>query len=79
MNASNGGLPAPCDLLRYAVTDALSMLYYPFKPECYWWSIVLLARPTVIAICYNARNHDTGVRITPASDMFNIHCMMLLH
>ena len=45
---------------RHAVTDPLSMLYYPFRPECYWWSIVLLLRPTVIAIAYNARNRDTG-------------------
>ena len=42
------------------MTNPLSMLYYPFKPECYWWSIVLLLRPTVIALFYNARNRETG-------------------
>jgi hypothetical protein len=46
---------------RHAVTDPLSMLYYPFTAECYWWSIVLLLRPTVIAIIFNARNRGTGL------------------
>ena len=46
----------------HAVTDPLSMLYYPFRAECYWWSIVLLLRPTVIALSYNARNRQTGVQ-----------------
>jgi hypothetical protein len=46
---------------QHAVTDALSMLYYPFKAECYWWSILLLLRPTVIAIAYNARNRESGI------------------
>jgi hypothetical protein len=47
---------------RHAVTDPLSMLYYPFRAECYWWSIVLLLRPAVIALSYNARNRQTGVQ-----------------
>jgi hypothetical protein len=36
------------------------MMYYPFDNDCYWWSIMLLVRPTVIALCYNARSRDTG-------------------
>jgi hypothetical protein len=37
------------------------MLYYPFTPDNYWWSIVLLLRPTVIAVTFNARNRGTGL------------------
>ena len=46
------------------MTDPLSVLYYPFKADCYWWSIILLVRPTVIAVCYNARDRDTGTTST---------------
>ena len=51
-----------CGNARHAVTDPLSMLYYPFRAERYWWSIVLLLRPTVIALLFNARNRETGVQ-----------------
>lgn len=43
------------------MVDPLCLLYYPFNRECYWWSIVLLLRPTVIAITFNARNRGTGL------------------
>ena len=36
-------------------------MYYPMRRDCYWWSIVLLLRPTVIAFAYEARNRGTGV------------------
>ena len=56
------------------MTDPLSMLYYPFRAECYWWSIVLLLRPTVIALLFNARNRETGVRHSHFTD----HCTLLI-
>jgi hypothetical protein len=41
--------------------DPLCLLYYPMRRECYWWSIVMLLRPTVIAITFNSRNRGTGL------------------
>ena len=43
------------------MTDPLCLLYYPMRRKCYWWSIVMLLRPTVIAVTYNARNRGTGL------------------
>ena len=41
--------------------DPLCLLYYPMRRECYWWSIVMLLRPTPIALAYIARDRGTGL------------------
>ena len=46
---------------KHAMTDPLCLLYYPMRRKCYWWSIVMLLRPSGIAIIYTARNRGTGL------------------
>jgi hypothetical protein len=45
----------------HAMRHPLCLLYYPMRRGCYWWSIVMLLRPTVIAIAYEARNRGSGL------------------
>ena len=35
---------------RHALADPLCLMYYPMRRKRYWWSIVMLLRPTPIAI-----------------------------
>jgi hypothetical protein len=45
----------------HAMNDPLCLMYYPMRRECYWWSIIMLIRPTVIAMAFNARSRGTGM------------------
>jgi hypothetical protein len=60
MEAMKVELATEGNIQQHAMNDPLCLLYYPMRSKCYWWSIVMLLRPTVIAIAYNARNRDTG-------------------
>jgi hypothetical protein len=35
---------------RHALADPLCLMYYPMRRKRDWWSIVLLLRPTPIAV-----------------------------
>jgi Ca2+-binding EF-hand superfamily protein len=46
---------------EFAALDAFSFLYYPLRRERYWWAIVWIFRPALIAIVYSARDRHTLV------------------
>jgi Ca2+-binding EF-hand superfamily protein len=45
---------------EYAARDYTSVLYYPLRRQTFWWAIVWLLRPSMIAFVYNARDPSTG-------------------
>lgn len=47
---------------RHALADPLCLMYYPMRRKRYWWSIVMLLRPTPIAIfCESYTVADTHI------------------
>ena len=52
----------------HAMADPLCLLHYPMVTKRYWWSIVMLVRPTIIAAMYNARDRGSGlIQVPPAT------------
>jgi hypothetical protein len=49
----------------HAMADPLCLLHYPMVTKRYWWSIVMLVRPTIIAAMYNARDRGSGLIQVP--------------
>jgi hypothetical protein len=46
---------------EYAARDYLSVLYYPLRRQTFWWGIVWMLRPTLVAFFYNGRDRSTDV------------------
>jgi Ca2+-binding EF-hand superfamily protein len=46
---------------EYAARDYMSIVYYPLRRQTFWWGIVWLLRPTLIAVFYNGRDPSSGV------------------
>ena len=61
---------------EFAARDFLSVIYYPLRRRTFWWAIIVIMRPTLIAFVYNSRNRANGVAFYFAD--WRILCVLIL-